>query len=198
MWGLSGTVAELVFSKGQFSPLWLVGVRLFFAGLLLLGWYAATDGKHVWDIWRQPKNALRLILFALFGMIPSQLTYYMAISYGNAPTATVLQFLGIVFIILYLAVAQRKLPRRIDTISMIIALSGTFLLVTNGRFDALALAPLALIWGLLAGLGETTYTLLPSKLLEEFDARSVVGWGMDAIGEYSICMDDCHNAYARF
>lgn len=35
-WGASGTVAQGLFSRSKLSPLWLVGIRLFFAGLLLL------------------------------------------------------------------------------------------------------------------------------------------------------------------
>ena len=35
-----------------------------------------------------------LILFAFLGMVPSQLTYFLAISAGNAATATILQFWG--------------------------------------------------------------------------------------------------------
>jgi len=111
-------------------------------------------------------------------MVPSQLTYFLAISYGNAPTATVLQFLGPLFIIGYLAVAHRQWPRRVDLISIAIALFGTYLLVTNGHFNQLALAPLALFWGLLAGVSSASYTLLPQKLLATYDARLVVGWAM--------------------
>lgn len=178
LWGISGTVAEYVFTDQHLSPLWLVGIRLFFAGLLLLMWYASSHGKHVWDIWRQPKMALLLVVFAFLGMVPSQLTYYMAINYGNAPTATVLQFLGIIFIIIYLAFAMKKWPRRVDVISMILAIIGTYFLVTNGHLNSLALSPLALWWGMLAGIAQATYTLIPQKLLDCFDARLVVGWAM--------------------
>lgn len=178
LWGISGTVAEYVFTDQHLSPLWLVGIRLFFAGLLLLMWYASSHGKRVWDIWRQPKMALLLVVFAFLGMVPSQLTYYMAINYGNAPTATVLQFLGIIFIIIYLAFAMKKWPRRVDVISMILAIIGTYFLVTNGHLNSLALSPLALWWGMLAGIAQATYTLIPQKLLDCFDARLVVGWAM--------------------
>lgn len=178
LWGISGTVAEYDLTAQHLTPMWLVGVRLLFAGTLLIIWYAASHGKQVFDVWRRPKTALLLITFAFLGMVPSQLTYYMAINYGNAPTATVLQFLGIIFIIAYMAFATRRLPRRIDVFSVILAVIGTFFLVTNGHLDRLALSPLALSWGVLAGVAQATYTLIPQKLLEQFDARLVVGWSM--------------------
>lgn len=178
LWGMSGSVAQFVFQNKSISPLWLVGIRLFFAGLLLLVWYTATNGKKVFSIFKSWHSVLILMLFSFLGMLPSQLTYFMAIRYGNAPTATVLQFLGPLFIIIYLAFANWELPRRVDMFSIVLALFGTYLLVTQGNFNKLALSPLALMWGLLAGVSQASYTLIPRKLLSEFDARLVVGWAM--------------------
>ncbi|MCM6792792.1 DMT family transporter [Pediococcus pentosaceus] len=119
-----------------------------------------------------------MILFALLGMVPSQLTYFLAIKFGNAATATILQFMGPLFIILALAVGSRTLPRRIDVISILVALIGTLLLVTKGNLGSLALAPLAVFWGLMAGVGQANYTLIPRRLLKNFDASLVTGWAM--------------------
>lgn len=179
-WGASGTVAQGLFSRSKLSPLWLVGIRLFFAGLLLLIWYQLTTGKtsNSFSIWQKGQDAKTLILFSYLGMLPSQLTYFLAINYGNAPTATVLQFLGPIFIIIYLALAQRTWPQRINIISILLAVCGTFLLVTNGHFNSLSLSPLALLWGIGAGLSQASYTLLPGKLLTKYDPRLVVGWAM--------------------
>lgn len=178
LWGMSGTVAQYIFTGYHVSPLWLVGVRLLSAGLLLLIWEFVTNGKQVFSVWRDRRNWMMLLIFAFLGMLPSQLTYFMAIKYGNAPTATVLQFLGPLFIIIYLTLMAKKLPRRIDVISIVIALVGTYLLVTNGHLTSLALAPIALFWGVLAGLSQASYTLLPRQLLTQFDAKAVVGWAM--------------------
>ncbi|PTM21575.1 EamA family transporter [Lactobacillus sp. PFC-70] len=178
LWGASGTVAQALLDQDQVSSGWLTGVRLFWAGLLLLVWYALGKGHTVWAIWRQPKLVGQLFLFSFLGMVPSQLTYFLAIYYGNAPTATVLQFLSPLLIILYLAAVHRQWPRRVDVLSIGIALFGTYLLVTNGQLTKLALAPLALFWGLVAGASSAAYTLLPRRLLAQFDARLVVGWAM--------------------
>ena len=76
--GASGTIAQGLFSKIKLSPLWLVGIRLFFAGLLLLIWYQLTTGKtsNSFIIWQKGQDAKTLILFSYLGMLPSQLTYF--------------------------------------------------------------------------------------------------------------------------
>lgn len=176
-WGASGTVAEYLFSVQHISSTWLVGVRLLSAGLLLLA-LSLVLKQNIFSIWRKPSSIVSLLLFSFFGMLPSQLAYFMAIQYGNAPTATVLQFLGPIFIILYLALSGRTWPSRVNLISVIIAVAGTFLLVTSGNIKSLSFSLAAILWGIGAGLSQASYTLLPRKLLLEFDDTLVVGWGM--------------------
>lgn len=178
LWGLSGNVAQNLFEKVGLDPLWLVGTRLVIAGTLLVVWSLLTlpkvEVKRLFSLTYLPG----LVCFAILGMIPSQLTYFLAIKHGNASSATILQFLGPLFIIVYLALRQLRWPRRIDIISIIIALFGTVLLVTNGNFSRLALAPLGIFWGVMAGVAQASYTLLPRKLLALFDARLVTGGAM--------------------
>ncbi|MCH5461914.1 DMT family transporter [Secundilactobacillus sp. HBUAS58055] len=178
LWGMSGVAAQYLFSHQAVEPGWLVGVRLAIAGIMLVIWGALSNFNELISIWRNWADWLLLIVFALFGMIPSQFSYFMAVKYGNAPTATILQFLGPIFIIAYLALRYWRLPRRIDVISMLIALLGTYLLVTKGRFDSLQLAPAAVFWGVMAGVGQALYTLIPIRLLKKYDAKIVTGWAM--------------------
>lgn len=75
LWGASGTVAQALLDQDQVPSGWLTGVRLFWAGLLLLVWYALGKGHTVWAIWRQPKLVGQLFLFSFFrdGPIPADL-----------------------------------------------------------------------------------------------------------------------------
>lgn len=111
-------------------------------------------------------------------MMNSQLSYFLAVKYSNAPTATVIQYLQPVIIIVWLAFAQRQWPRRIDCISIVIALVGTFYLVTGGRLDTLTLTPVALFWGLWCAVAAALYTLLPQPLLKSYDSLAVCGLAM--------------------
>ncbi|GAX04937.1 drug/metabolite transporter permease [Secundilactobacillus pentosiphilus] len=178
LWGISGVVAQYLFSRQPVEPGWLVGVRLAVSGVLLIIWGAFSNFHELIAIWQDRRDWLLLLVFALFGMISSQFSYFMAIKYGNAPTATILQFLGPVFIVIILALRYWRLPRQIDVISMLIALFGTYLLVTKGRFDSLQLAPTAVFWGLVAAMSQALYTLIPIRLLKKYDAKIVTGWAM--------------------
>lgn len=177
-WGMSGVTAQYLFADQPVEPAWLVGVRMGIAGVLLVVWSLFTDFHEVFAIWRHWRDWVQLILFAICGMIPSQYCYFMAVKHGNAPTATILQFLGPLFIIIYLALRHLRWPRRIDMISMAVALFGTYLLVTKGQFDSLQLAPAAVFWGVSAGVGQALYTLIPIRLLRQYDAKVVTGWAM--------------------
>ncbi|KRK78956.1 DMT family permease [Companilactobacillus nodensis DSM 19682 = JCM 14932 = NBRC 107160] len=178
LWGFSGSIAQYLFSFERIPTQWLVGLRLILAGILLLIWCGIAMPKELFSILKKPRYIFQLLCFGLLGMLPAQYTYFMAIKYGNAPTATVLQFLGPLFIILYLSLRNLKMPRRIDMISIVLALIGTFLLVTHGHWNTLALSPLAVLWGVGSGLSQASYTLLPRELLKNFDARIVTGWSM--------------------
>ena len=175
-WGISGPFAQNLFTQ-NINPLWLVGLRLTIAGSILTLWGALQYPEQFRQLleWH---NLKRLLLFSLFGMVPSQLTYFLAISYANASTATILQFLGPSFIVIYLALKTQKMPARIDLICLVISLLGTILVVTNGSFSSLALSGLGMFWGIMAGFSQASYTLLPRKLLEDFDAKLVTGLGM--------------------
>ncbi|CAH1851822.1 DMT family transporter [Convivina praedatoris] len=177
LWGASGTVAQSLFNAHNISATWLVGVRLLTAGLLLL-FLSIITKQNIFNVWRDKKAASRLMFFSFLGMLPSQLSYFMAIQYGNAATATVLQFLAPVFITIYLSVVNHFLPSKINLMAIGVAMIGTFLLVTSGNINSLSLTPIAIIWGLLAGLSQASYTLLPRQLLTNFSETAIVGWSM--------------------
>jgi drug/metabolite transporter (DMT)-like permease len=178
-WGLSGTVAQYLFQEAGFRVGWLVTVRLILAGILLLAIVAnRTSLKKVFSVWIKPKDRIQLIIFGIIGMLAVQYTYFASIDLGNAATATLLQYLGPLFITVYVAVRFLKLPTVLETISVFLALLGVFLLVTNGSLDRLTVPTSAILWGLASAVALAFYTLYPSQLLKEWGAAIVVGWGM--------------------
>ena len=170
LWGGSGAAAQYLFEQTGITTSWLVAVRLLLAGIVLTTVSLLKTPQQVRRIVSNRRHLVSLIGFALLGMLNSQLTYFLAVKYSNAPTATVIQYLQPVIIIIWLAIAQRQWPRRIDCISIIIALIGTFLLVTGGHLGTLALTPAAIFWGLWCAVAAALYTLLPRPLLAKFNA----------------------------
>lgn len=178
LWGILGAAAQYLFSTTTISNTWLVSIRLLVAGVLLTLWSLLKFPHQVKQVISSRFNLKFLVLFAVLGMMNSQLTYFLAIKYSNAPTATVIQYLQPVFIILWLALANRQWPRRLDCISILIALVGTFFLATGGHLNQLALTPTALFWGIWCAVAAALYTLLPRPLLQKFDALIVCGLAM--------------------
>jgi drug/metabolite transporter (DMT)-like permease len=153
------------------STEWLVTVRLLGAGILLL---ARTSFNT--EIWR--KDAVALLLFSIFGVVAVQYTYFAAIRASNVATATVLQYLGPVLIAAYFALVRRRWPRPYEYAALVLALTGTFLLVTHGSFHGLSISPVALFWGLASAVAMVYYTIQPAGLLARYKASVVIGWAM--------------------
>ncbi|MCI1984978.1 MAG: DMT family transporter [Lactobacillus sp.] len=178
LWGVSGNVAQWLFDDCGLRPDWLVAVRLLGAGALLMGWCLATRRTETLAVVRQPHLLGQALAFGVFGVLISQFTYFAGVAATNAPTITVLQYLGPLFIVVYLALKHWHWPRRIDVLSLAIAFMGILLLVTHGHLGSLALSPAGLAWGIGAGLGAALYTLLPIHILRVVDAPIVVAWAM--------------------
>lgn len=181
-WGVSGNVGQFLKTTRGFSMEWLVSCRLLVGGFLLLCYLAAKYKKKVFAIWQQKECRTALPIFAIFGMLPAQFTYFVAIKYSNAATATVLQYTGPVLIVLYMAFKQKKLPSKLECVAVICALFGTFLLATHGNIHSLALSPQALFWGILSAFALASYTIQPRKMLENWDSAFIIGWGMFLAG----------------
>ncbi|PEL11210.1 DMT family transporter [Bacillus sp. AFS017336] len=178
LWGISGTVAQFLFQRNHFSPEWLVVVRLLFSGIILLIFASLKEKKNISEIWKNKKDVISLFLFSIFGMLAVQYTYFAAIKNSNAATATILQYLAPVIITWYLAMRLKKMPTAKEIFAVILALVGTFLLVTHGTIKGLSTTGWALFWGLASAFALAFYSLQPQNLLKKYGSTIVVGWGM--------------------
>ena len=177
-WGISGTCAQFLFEHKQFDPAWLVCWRLILGGLILVTFSLTLPNQDTFKIWGNRLDALKLFLFGILGMVSVQFTYFYSISLSNAATATILQYTGPLLVVAFYAIKHRRWPIMAEYASLILALVGTFLLVTHGSFDQLVISEGALIWGLLSALALAFYTIQPIGLLRKYSAATVTGWGM--------------------
>ena len=178
LWGISGVCAQFVFQEKQIDIEWMVTVRLLVAGAALLLYSASKARAQIWHIWSSRRSALDLLMFAIFGMLAVQYTYFAAIKHSNAATGTVLQYLGPVFIAVYFSVIRRRLPSRLESAAIFFACLGTLLLVTHGDLSSMKISGMALFWGISSAFALALYTIQPVRLLKENDAANVVGWSM--------------------
>ncbi|MCB2291839.1 DMT family transporter [Clostridium sp. CS001] len=178
LWGISGTVAQFLIQQKGFSTEWLVVIRLLVAGLILLSYTSIKGGQSIWKIWESKRSYSSLVLFSIMGMLGMQYTYFAAIKHGNAATATILQYLSPVIIACYLILRNKKMPRLQELIAIILAMFGTFLIITRGNIHAISISKLALFWGIISAFATAFYTLQPRYLLAKYGSAVVVGWGM--------------------
>lgn len=179
LWGVSGTAAQVLFQRYGFNPGWLVTVRMSVAGLLLLVGILMKSGlKQTISVWTDKRDALKLILFGIIGLLGVQYSYFSAIRYGNAATGTMLQYMGPIFITVYIALRQRRVPGVLQLAAVFLALAGAFLLVTNGSLHSFSVSPLAVFWGLVSAITLAFYSLYPQNLLQKYGSANIVGWAM--------------------
>lgn len=179
-WGISGLFAKALFNvSSSITSMWLTQTRMISAGVILLI-ISQFKGDRPLQIFRNLHDAWVIFAYGFFGLVPVQFGYFMAVQYGNASIATVLQFVGPFFIIAYLAAFRHIPPRRIEIISAIIAFIGVFIIATHGRMNHLAVTMLVLFWGIVAAIGVATNTLIPQQMLRTNRVPSMVvtGWGL--------------------
>ncbi|MCT3027672.1 EamA family transporter [Pediococcus parvulus] len=179
-WGISGPIAQLLFTNYDLKLGWLIGSKMLFGGIMLLA-FGLTQPKErpkLFTIWRDKTAIIHLVIFTIFGMTAMQAVYYKAVAVGNAATATILQFLSPVFIVIFTIVRYKKVPRRGDVWAIVAALVGTFLLITEGNPTKLTISPAAFFWGVVTGVAAAAYVLLPEKILDQYGSMTVSAWSM--------------------
>ncbi|HCM88801.1 MULTISPECIES: DMT family transporter [Vagococcus] len=177
-WGGSGVSAQYIMQEKGVETSWLVSVRILFAGILILCYLYTTEKKQVFAILKNKKDLFGAFIFSFFGVILLQFSFFKAIEVSNAATATILQYLSPIFIVIYLMFESKKIPSKMSVISILLSLFGTALLVTKGDFTTLSMSPMGLFWGLCAGLFGAFYIIQPRNLMAKYGTTTIIGWGM--------------------
>lgn len=177
LWGASGPMMEWLLGHFAISVPFFLTIRLIVAGLLVLLVVRLQKGD-LFTIWKYPAWRRRLIIFGIFGMLAVQFTFVATIEASNATVATLLQFIGPVYIILFVSWKLKKRPPVYQVVGMLGTLAGLVLLLTNGNLSQLVISGEALFWGVTVGIAFAIYTVYPARLMQEWGVLIVVGWGM--------------------
>jgi len=186
LWGVSGTFGQFLFQQRGVNVEWLITIRMLVTGAVLLILAGANNRRDLWSIWSNRKDAIDLLLFSIVGVLAVQYSYFAAINYSNAATATVMQYTGPVMIAIYITLKERKFPNGKTCLAILLAVLGTFLLVTHGKIGTLSISGIALFFGLVSAVTLAFYTLQPVHLLNKYKSTVVIGWGM-LIGGIAFC-----------
>ena len=180
-WGLSGTSGQYLMVHG-ISALVLTNLRLLIAGGILMLLAYATAKDKMLTFLKDRKSLLSLLIFALIGLFLNQFAYLTAIQETNAGTATVLQYVCPVGILIYRCIKDKVAPTLGEIVSIILAIGGTFLIATHGQLDQLSMTPAGLFWGLFSALTYGLYIILPIALIKKWGSSLVIGVGMVIAG----------------
>jgi len=177
-WGFSGACGQYLFENYNINAYWLTTVRMLSAGTILLAFNLFNERDKSLSILKNKRDLFRLVLFAFFGLLPAQLFYLLAISHSNAGTATVLQYIGPVLIMVYVCCKERRRPTKYESLALLCVIVGTTMLATGGDLGNLVLSKKALFYGLLSAVGFFLYSILPGDLTEKYGSKVVVGYAM--------------------
>ena len=198
LWGVSGTSVQFVGNFRNMNLEWLLTMRLITAGLLtvLYGWI--RQGNAIFNVFRNWRDTLGLVIFGVFGMALCQYTYFRSIVIAGAGIATVLQYLAPSMIIIYLLVRYGKRPSTGEIISVILALVGTICLMGNNGFSFESFRSDVLFWGLLSAVGVAVYSVSPVRLLATYGTIPIVGFGMLLSGLVAAVLFQQPHSYATW
>lgn len=177
MWGISGTTLQLISQNLAIPATWMLSIRTFAAGIILLVISGFMYGKKTFNVFKHRDTTISVIAYAIFGLMANLLTFYYSIQTGNASASTILQYLSPLFIVLGGVVFKHRRPFRSDLIAFGLALVGVFFALTKGNFTQLDIQMDSLLWGLGSGITAAFYVVLPQKAADSNPPVVVLGWG---------------------
>ena len=177
LWGLNAVVSKYLMGRG-IDTMWMVNFRMITSGLVLLIFALAKNPHGIFDIWKDRKSVIRLLVISVFAFGLCQPTYYLSIDYSNAGIASAIQQTAPVFVLIYVILRERRKPTAAELSALALVTAGSFLIATHGDISALAVHPLALLFGLISALMCALYITLPSELIKRYGTLETVGWGL--------------------
>ncbi|WP_373842034.1 DMT family transporter [Limosilactobacillus sp.] len=177
MWGISGTVLQLISQNLAIPATWMLSTRTIVTGVILLILSGFLYGKRTFAVFKERATTISVVSYAIFGLMANLLTFYYAIQLGNASAATILQYLSPLFIVLGGVIFLHRRLFRSDIIAFVIALLGVVLSITRGNITKLAIPVDSLLWGIGSGITAALYVVLPQRAAAKNPPIVVLGWG---------------------
>lgn len=174
-WGAFGTAAKYLLDAYHVDPMWLIDIRELFACWLFLGTAFVFDRKNLTTVLKCPQALAKIFVVSIFAILFSQVAYIYAVNATNSGTATIMQSLGMLGVLAFVCVIGRRWPRRREILGIVLALLGTYLLVTGGNPGTLNLPASGIFWGVMCAFAQAALSILPKPLMEKWGSFTVNG-----------------------
>lgn len=177
-WGIMGVVCQFLLQERQLPALWLVHVRMLFAGLLMLVGDYFINRKNLYEVWHGRYNIVQMLIFSFVTIMAVQFTYLSAVKHMNAAMATVFVSLAPIMTMLWLCLRRWESPRFNEALCCISAVLGAIIMATHGDMTSLSISEEGLLWGVTLPFAGVVYTVQPGYLMKHFRPINVIGWGL--------------------
>lgn len=174
-WGLSGSMGQYLFQYKEMSAFWLVPVRLFFAGVILMIYCLVKHRKALIGIWKPKRDRIWLLVYAV-SLSTCQFFYFLTIQLSTAGVGTILQDLSPVLILACSCVRTKSRPKARQVLAIVLALAGVVLITTHGNFTDTAVPGEAVLAGLASAVFVAVYNELPQDFLHRYPIIVLQAW----------------------
>ena len=168
LWGVNGSVSKILMEQYDASPMWVACVREIFAGLIFLACGAIGSPKAMRKAFTTVRDYPMYLVTALTCVTLVQVAYLFSIHWTNAGTATVLQTVNLLMVLVYVCVRGRRKPTVREVVGVALAFAGVWLLATGGDLGALSLPLPGLLWGLADAFACACLAIIPVKLIAKY------------------------------
>ncbi len=180
MWAGSGIGAQNFFAHSSMNAMQLTAFRMMAAGFILIGvvlWQGEMKPSLAL-LKKKPKLWIDITIYAVFGLMLMHYTYFEAIAYGNAATATVILYSCPAMVICYNAIRHRKWPSLGEILTVFLATGGTFLLVTGGDPSKLSVSFICVALSLFNGMVYSFASMYPKHIFLQVNKTFVLAVSM--------------------
>ncbi|TQS42369.1 EamA family transporter [Cryptosporangium phraense] len=171
--GTAGSFADSLLSQGWSSGA-VVTIRISLAALVLTP-PALLQMRGRWRLLRAKLGTVAL--YGILAVAGCQLFFFNAVERLDVGVALLLEYMGIVLVVLYVWARTRRRPRWLTLAGVVTAIGGLVLVLNpSGGLDLVGV-----IWGLLAGTGLATYFVISSRTDDALPPL-VVAWSGMVVG----------------
>lgn len=176
-WGISGVSGQYLMTHGMDVHL-LTSLRLMISGVILTALVLWRHKEKVIALVTTKKHFKELLIYSLLGLGLNQYAYLMAIRYSNAGTATVLQYLSPILVLIFVSATAKRLPTITESLAILLAIVGTVIMACHGDLSHLAISPIGLFWGVFSALTYAYCVIKPVNMIKTWGSLIVIGLAM--------------------
>lgn len=174
-WGISTFLSNYLFAYTKMEPTWFVCVKMIISGSAIVTYVFLRRQQEILAVLKNRMDMFRCVINGGCFVLLFQICCYKTVQIANAATATVLQYISTVIVMLFCCIRAKRIPTKKEGVAILLAFLGIFLLSTHGVIGNLVISKEALFYGIGSAIFMAAYTIFPSKIYEKYSVVSITG-----------------------